>query len=373
MHAHSSPRQRNADSQTAMGVPPMPPEDSPKADALPDTRQDATQDRKQEGRPSGRMDVRQVVTDRIIAMLERGGNVFRERWTRAASRGVPVNGKTGQPYHGANVLLLWDAAIEHGYASNVWLTYKQAEELGAHVRKGERSVMCAYFQRQQSKGGTMGATSDDRNTSAMNNTADGEQNGSEEGASRTGYLMCRPFWLFNVAQIDGLPMSVVDMCVDPPMAPNGPIEGAFRLLVGCNVTLRYGFERAMYLPALDEIRLPWPRRFTSPGALCATALHETVHWTGADGRLNRQFGQRFGDAVYAFEELVAELGSAFLIGHCGLIEATVEGHAAYLDAWLQVLKNDRTAIFTAARHASAAYEYILARGLPVLPNLRDEQ
>ena len=98
------------------------------------------------------MDVRQVVTDRIIAMLEKGGNVFRDRWTRAASRGMPRNGKTGQPYHGTNVLLLWDAAIEHGYASNVWLTYKQAEALGAQVRKGERGVMGAHFERRLRKG-----------------------------------------------------------------------------------------------------------------------------------------------------------------------------------------------------------------------------
>lgn len=312
------------------------------------------------------MDVRQVVTDRIVAMLEKGSNVFRERWTRAASHGVPINGKTGQPYHGANVLLLWDAAIEYGYASNVWLTYKQAGELGAHVRKGERSVMCAYFQRQQPKGQTTGATGDDRNTAPVNDNANGAQDGQEEGASRTGYLVCRPFWLFNVAQIDQLPLSVIDLCVDPPMAPRGPIEGAFRLLGGCNATIRYGFERAMYLPSLDEIRLPWPRRFTSGEAHCATALHELVHWSGAEGRLNRQFGQRFGDAAYAFEELVAELGSAFLMGHCGLVEATVEGHAAYLDAWLQVLKNDRKAIFTAARHASAAYDYIVAREMPKL-------
>ena len=92
------------------------------------------------------------ITDRIIAMLEKGGNVFRERWTRAASRGMPRNGKTGAPYHGANVLLLWDAAIEQGYASNVWLTYKQAASLGAQVRKGERGVMCAHFERTSAQG-----------------------------------------------------------------------------------------------------------------------------------------------------------------------------------------------------------------------------
>ncbi|MDB5827721.1 MAG: ardC [Variovorax sp.] len=309
------------------------------------------------GRSGGRMDVRQVITDRIIAMLEQGGNVFRERWTRAASRGMPRNGRTGAPYHGANVLLLWDAAIEHGYASNVWLTYKQAEGLGAQVRKGERAVLCAHFERKVLK--------DERSHDATSHDDAGPAR-SDDGQARSSFLLCMPFWLFNVAQIDGLPGTVVDLCVDPPVAPNGPVEGAVRLLGGCNATIRYGFERAMYLPALDEIRLPWPRRFTSPEALCATALHEAVHWTGHGSRLNREFGRRFGDDAYAFEELVAELGSAFLMGHCGLISATVEGHAAYLDCWLKVLRGDRNAIFTAARHAGEAFEFILARSMPAL-------
>ena len=139
-----------------------------------------------------------------------------------------------------------------------------------------------------------------------------------------------------------------------------------RLLGGCNATIRHGFDQAAYLPALDEIRLPWPRQFTSAEAQCATALHELVHWTGHPERLNRSFGRRFGDAAYAFEELVAELGSAFLLGHCGLVDASVEGHAAYIDAWLKVLRADRTAIFTAARLAEEAFAYIVAREMPAL-------
>jgi antirestriction protein ArdC len=303
------------------------------------------------------MDVRQVVTDRIIALLEKGGNVFRERWTRGASRGVPRNGKTAAAYHGANVLLLWDAAIEQGYASNVWLTYKQAASLGAQVRKGERAVMCAHFER---KAGKM------QEGDGVASVPDGEEEGEAEEAPRGGFLVARPFWVFNVAQIDGLPSEVLDLCVDPVKSPNGPVEGALRLLGGCNATIRHGFEHAMYQPELDEIRLPWPKRFTSGEAYSATLLHELVHWTGHPSRLHRQFGKRFGDAAYAFEELVAELGSAFVMGHCGLVNATIEGHAAYLDSWLQVLKNDRTAIFTAARHAGAAFEFIVAKEMPLL-------
>ncbi|MDR6860970.1 antirestriction protein ArdC [Variovorax guangxiensis] len=213
------------------------------------------------------MDVRQVITDRIIAMLEKGGHEFRERWTRAASRGMPRNGRTGQAYHGANVLLLWDAAIEQGYASNVWLTYKQASSLRAQVRQGERAVMCAHFERQARQ------LHEGNGAVCMPEV---EEEGRAEASSRDSVLLVRPFWVFNVAQIDGLPGEVVDLCIDPVKAPGGPVEGALRLLGGCDAAIRHGFDHAMYLPELDEIRLPWPSRFTSGEAYCATLLHELV-------------------------------------------------------------------------------------------------
>lgn len=340
----------HASEPTAAGVPPAPPEDSPKAGE--GVAQPAGM-----ARARDRMDVRQIVTDRIIAMLEKGGSVFRERWTRAAARGLPRNGKTGAPYRGANVLLLWEAAIEAGYASNVWLTYRQAQSLGAQVRHGERGVLCAHFERRAR------APGDDADEVLAQGGVDEEALRRSSGA-RAGVLLCRPFWLFNLAQIDGLPLEVVDLGVAPPAASQAPVERAMRLLGGCDAAIRHGFDQAAYLPALDEIRLPWPRQFTSAEAQCATALHELVHWTGHPQRLNRTFGRRFGDAAYAFEELVAELGSAFVLGHCGLVDATMEGHAAYIDAWLQVLRADRTAIFTAARLAEEAFGYIVAREMP---------
>ena len=359
MHANSTSGPRDAGSPhspgnpTATGVPPVPPEGSPQAGGGVDGSTGTA------ARGRGRMDVRQVVTDRIIAMLERGGHVFRERWTRAAARGVPRNGKTGAPYRGANVLLLWEAAIEEGYASNVWLTYRQAQSLGAQVRKGERAVLCAHFERRARE------RRDDADEVLSEGGMDEGAVAAEAGA-RAGVLLCLPFWLFNTAQIDGLPLEVVELGIASPPGAQGSVERAMRLLGGCNATIRHGFNQAAYLPALDEIRLPWPRQFTSPEAQCATALHELVHWTGHPDRLNRAFGRRFGDAAYAFEELVAELGSAFVMGHCGLVDATVEGHAAYIEAWLQVLRGDRTAIFTAARLAEEAFAFIVAREMPVL-------
>lgn len=356
MRALQSSRQHNPHgqaSQAATGVPPVPPEDSPKAGAV--------QFAGSTPRGGGRMDVRQSITDRIIGMLEKGGNVFRERWTRAASRGMPRNGKTGAPYHGANVLLLWDAAIEQCYPTNVWMTYKQAASLGAQVRKGERAVLCAHFERKTGQA-SPGAARDSQGISGRQ-----EEEGGEVGAAERSFLLCRPFWVFNVAQIDGVPPELMDgELVAKDWADRSPIEGAMRLIGGCEARIQHGFERAAYAPHADRILMPDIVQFTSPEAYCATALHELVHWTGHSSRLNREFGKRFGDDAYAFEELVAELGSAFVMGHCGIVDATVEGHAAYLDSWLQVLKNDRTAIFTAARHAGEAFDYILAREMPAL-------
>ena len=288
------------------------------------------------------MDIRQAITDKIIAMLEKGGNEARTRWTKAAQRGFPRNGKTGDAYRGVNVLILWDAAIEAGYASNVWMTFKQAADMGAHVRKGEKGVMCAYFEMVKRKG---------------NEPA--EQDGDEEG--RDGFFpMCKPFWLFNVAQIEGLPESFYNTTTEQPAEFN-PIAEAEALLTASGASIVHGFDGAFYAPSKDQICLPERERFTSPENYYATALHELTHWTGHESRLNRQFGKRFGDNAYAFEELVAELGAAFVVGHVGFVDATIENHAAYLENWLTVLKNDKTAIFTASKQASLAYDFILAR------------
>lgn len=353
------------------GVPPTPPEDPPPAD-----RGEADHARARSG---DRPDVRQAVTDRILTMLAQGGHVFRARWVAAASRGVPRNRRTGQAYRGVNVLLLWDAAIAGGYVRNVWLTYRQACALGAQVRKGEHGVMCAHFERV-ARDAVRGARAAGGAIEGGPDVGDGD--GGEGADARAGFVLrCRPFWLFNVAQVDGLPEGVAEaMANGAPGAtdeaggasaePANAVEKALRLAAGCGAVVRHGFSGAVYLPGLDEVRLPLPRQFVNGENYCATLLHELVHWTGHPQRLSRAFGQRFGDAAYAFEELVAELGSAFLMGHCGLVDATIEGHAAYLQAWLAVLRRDRTAIFTAARLASEAFDFLVARQLPPLGTLQ---
>jgi antirestriction protein ArdC len=284
------------------------------------------------------MDIKQAITDKIISILERGAKQGTARWTGASKGGLPVNGKTGEAYRGVNVLLLWAEAADRSYGSNVWLTYKQADSLGGQVRKGEKAVMCAYFDR-------------------VAKNADIEKSGDGDEGQRNAYFMCKPFWVFNANQIDGLPESVVNSA--PTTVAFDPISDAERLLASCGATIRHGFDGAFYAPGKDEICLPNCERFTSPENYYATALHELTHWTGHADRKARTFGKRFGDDAYAFEELVAELGAAFLGGHVGIVDATLENHASYLENWLSVLKRDKGAIFSAARHASEASDYIL--------------
>ena len=225
------------------------------------------------------------------------------------------------------------------------MTYKQATTLGAQVRKGEKSVMCVYFEMTKKKG------------SDATQSADTEQTG---GAGKGEFFpMCKPFWLFNVAQMDGLPDSINGS--EEPNTPCNTIDAAQNLLEASGVPIYHGFDGAFYSPGKDQICLPNRERFTSSESYFATALHELTHATGHESRLNRQFSKRFGDDAYAFKELVAELGAAFLVGHVGFVDATLEHHAAYLDSWLKVLKEDKTAIFTASKQASLAYDFILAQ------------
>jgi antirestriction protein ArdC len=278
------------------------------------------------------MCIRQTITDKIINMMQSGIATGESRWTPLAGQGMPRNAKTGQPYRGINVLLLWSEAAEHRYQSNLWLTYKQAEGMGAQVRRGEKSTTCVFFEKI---------------------TKESE----EESDAIQCYQLAKAFSLFNVAQIDGLP----DSTTAPFETHNfNAVADAEQMLADSRADIRHGFDGAAYVPSKDQILLPVRERFTSAPNYYATALHELIHWTGHESRLNRQFGKRFGDDAYAFEELVAELGAAFTVGQLGMVDATIENHAAYVGSWVKVLKNDKQAIFTAASQASIASDFVLS-------------
>ncbi len=283
------------------------------------------------------MDIRSAITNTIIDMLEQGiAGEWQRPWASVAASGMPMNYTSGRRYTGVNVLLLWHAARQRGFAHNEWLTFKQAQEIGASVRKGAKGVMCIFYKlaERRSKAGA---------------SEDGEDDGKP-------VPILKPFWLFNVADIDGLP----EREQSAAGKAFASIAEAEAILQASGAHIEHGGNSAFYCAGPDRICLPPREQFKTPAGYYATAIHELIHWTGHKSRLAREFGKRFGDDAYAFEELVAELGSAFVMADLGLTDYTLQGHANYLAHWLRVLKNDKNAIFTAAKHASAAHALILS-------------
>jgi antirestriction protein ArdC len=287
------------------------------------------------------MDVYQTVTDRIVAMIERGAGEWRMPWHAAhtGEPGSPVampRNVTGRAYRGVNVPLLWAAAEAFGYASPVWATYRQWQERGAQVHRGEKSTLVVFWKRIE-----------------VQTEAEGDDG---DGDTETR-LIARGYAVFNAAQVDGY---------DPPPPAGGAakrpepqrIEGAEAFFHNAGAIVRHGGNRAFYTTAGDYIQMPELRQFVAADRYYSTLAHEHVHWTGAAHRCAREFGRRFGDEAYAFEELVAELGAAFLCADLGLSNEPRPDHAAYLAGWLRVLKGDKRAIFTAASKAQAAADFL---------------
>lgn len=286
------------------------------------------------------MDIRQHVTDKIIHLIEHGQTKGESMWDAAVQFGLPVNHQTQKPYSGINVLMLSSEAAERGFTSNEWLTFKQAQAMGAQVRKGAKGVMGVFFKMLEAKEGKAGKAK----AAAT----------AQSDAAQSKIPMLSPFWVFNVAEIDGLPVALTP---DTERAAFDPIEEAEHMLIRTGAKITWQGSRAFYRPSTDEIYMPERERFTSAANAYAVALHETTHWTGHESRLNRDFSKR--EDAYAFEELVAELGAAYLVAHLGLKGAKLENHACYLAHYLQILKADKGAIFTAARLASQAFDHIL--------------
>jgi len=282
-------------------------------------------------------DVYQKVTDKIVADLEKGELSWLKPWSADNMDGRIVKPlrHNGMPYNGINVLMLWGAAIEGGYCSPFWMTFKQAKEFGAHVKKGERGSLVVY-------------------ANSITKTEE-QDDGSEE--ERTIPFM-KGYSVFNVEQIEGLPEHFYSK-------PEPVIDGAERIshaeafFAATGADIRHGGNSAHYSGGSDHVQMPVFESFRSPEAYYATLAHELTHWTKHDSRLARDFGRkRWGDEGYAKEELVAELGAAFLCADLALTPEPGEDHAAYIQSWLKVLKNDKRAIFAAAAHAQRAADYL---------------
>jgi antirestriction protein ArdC len=289
-----------------------------------------------EAQTAPRADVYTRVTERIVAALEAGTRPWSKPWTHASPlpQIMPLR-HNGTPYHGVNILLLWAEAFEKGYALPLWMTYRQAQELGGQVRKGEQGSLVVFA------------------TRVTKREADAEGTETEkEFAFMKGYTV------FNVEQIDGLPEQYRPQPM-PHAQPLERIEGAERFFANTGARVFEGGDRAYYAPGPDCIRLPVAEAFKDAQSYAATKAHEFIHWTGHQSRLARGFGAKgYSDDAYATEELVAELGAAFLCADLGIADEPRPDHAAYLTSWLAALKNDKRLIFQAAGHAQRAADYL---------------
>jgi antirestriction protein ArdC len=281
------------------------------------------------------------VTARIIAALESSTPPWRRPWDPARTGGGgPVNGVSGHRYRGINTLLLGMAPQALATGDPRWLSFRQSQERGWRVRKGERASTAYFFKRVELWG--------TRDTGSTEETApDGE-------GTRTVPVL-RSYPVFHASQVDGVPAYV------PPTAAEAPWrtpETASVILVRSGARLEEGGDRAFYSPAADLIRMPPRAAFAEVGPWAATLLHELGHWTGHPSRLDRDLSGRFSSAAYAMEELRAEIASAFIGAELGL-PTDIPQSASYVDSWLEVLRRDQREVFRAAADAQRIADYVL--------------
>jgi Antirestriction protein len=291
---------------------------------------------------AARVDVYEEVTNQIVALLEAGTRPWSPRWASGAAS-LPLRHE-GTAYRGINILLLWSAAMAHGYTNPHWMTYRQAHELGGQVRKGEKGNLVVHAGTFTPKDGETGEPITD----------------SEGEETSRAYL--KRYVVFNVEQIDGLDMSkfpapLVEIKNRDQRDPE--LDAAFARYP---VPYREGGNSAYYHPVADSIAMPAFGDFVSGNAFYATLAHEAIHSTGHTSRLNRETLYEYGKSreIRAAEELIAEIGAAMLCAQLGMEPTEREDHAAYLASWLTALRNDKRAIFRAATAAQAGSELILS-------------
>lgn len=284
-----------------------------------------------------RTDIYSAVTNRIVEELERGVRPWLKPWNaeHAAGRITRPLRHNGTPYNGINILMLWASAELAGFHCPFWLTFHQAKEMGGFVRKGERGAPVVYA-----------------STFKKSDTTDD----GAEVESEIPFL--KQYTVFNACQVEGLPEHYYELA-EAPKLDMERIERAETFFANSKADIRTGGNQAYYSITGDYVQLPAFEYFRDAESHAATVAHELCHWTRHQSRLDRDLGRkRFGDSGYAMEELVAELGSAFLCADLAITPELRVDHASYLATWLEVLKNDKRAIFTAASHASKAVDYL---------------
>jgi antirestriction protein ArdC len=288
------------------------------------------------------MNTYEIVTDKIITLLEQGVIPWRRPWTAA---GLPRNLVSKKPYRGVNAFLL--SATK--YVSPYWLTLKQANQLSGSVRKGEHAEVVVFWKVDQ--------------VDHTENESDAEHISPEEKTRRR--VVLRFYRVFNLEQCE-LPRAVLDKLPKIETHEHDPIEAAERIIAGMPSPpeIRYAGSKAFYSAITDRITLPPRELFTSAEEFYATLNHETLHATGHPSRLDRESiteAAPFGSPMYSAEELIAEMGAAFLCAEAGISPAVIENQAAYIQAWVKKLRDDGKLVIHAAAKAQKAADYILGR------------
>jgi antirestriction protein ArdC len=283
-------------------------------------------------------DVYSRITNKIIADLEQGVRPWMKPWSaeHAAGRITRPLRHNGIPYKEINVIMLWSASVTKGYACPLWLTFKQAIELGGHVKKGESGELVVYA-----------------NTITRTETDDKGEETEREIPFMKGYTV------FNAEQCEDLPALYTAKAEPSALSPVQRIERADRFFAATGADIRHGGTRAYYAEGPDYVQMPPFETFRDAESYAATLAHELTHFTKHDKRLARDMGRvKWGDEGYAREELVAELGAAFLCADLEITPEVREDHAAYIATWLKALRDDKRLIFTAAAHAQRAADYL---------------
>lgn len=296
-------------------------------------------------------DVYAIVTERIISKLEQGVVPWKQPWQDA---GLPMNLITKRPYRGINVMLL--ASL--GYEKNYFLTSKQLNELGGSIKTSEKPQLVVYWNWQERKANTHQNASvnfNDEATSGANNN---------EGGVEKKVPLLRYYTVFNVAQCDGIPPSLLPPINARTVTPIHACEKVVREMPKCPEIL-HKEHRAFYNPVADIVNMPDIASFKSDEAYYATLFHELVHSTGHATRLNRKGlneMSEFGSDEYSFEELVAEIGACYLESHAGIAEAQFEQNASYINGWLRKFKDDKRFVVQASALAQKASDFVLRAG-----------
>lgn len=280
-------------------------------------------------------DIYQQITDKIVTAIEQGLiNKWEMPWhTKDTNLLIPINVLSGKAYRGINILSLWIESAEKEYTSNIWGTYKQWQELGAQVRKGEKSTLITFWKIRE-----------------LEQDAESEE---EEISDVKKVFFAKGYSVFNADQVDGYEVKTEHIEQE-----EGRIKNAEEFFFGLGALVCHGGNRAFYSLASDKIVLPAFEAFKDALYYYGTLAHEYIHWTGNESRLNRNLLNRFDSDAYAFEELIAELGSAFICATLGLTNEPRSEQVSYLDSWLKVLKGDKRAIFTAASKAQEAIDWM---------------